>query len=196
MPSPADVLPHRATSARIMAAQIRNMLPSPTRPVVINTANVPLALVVPTVPTDESATATTPTNDVSTLGSASANQRIVRFDTISNRAHIKNVVCNVLFRNIKFIACKGDLMYSTDKNLIAQIILTTISIPDSANVGATCWDQIRHRIPEYLNRKRTTTTNALKSRFEGKPEHDTTNIDTYTANIMQHTRLYCKIRSL
>lgn len=168
MPNPAAVLPHRGPSISHTTEQIIGVVPTPTQPVPpVTITQVPLPLLVPNGTTDDSSAVST-ANDVSTLGSASATQQRMNFDTLSNMVHIKGAVCNVLFRSIKFISCKWDLMYSTDKNSIAQIILTTISVPACTNLQATCWDQIRHRVPEYLNRKRTTTTNALKTRFEGK----------------------------
>ena len=186
-----SVLPHRGASIRLTAEQIRGMVPTPTQPVPpVNVAQVPL-LVQNGITDDSSAVFTA--NDFSTLGSASATQQRIRFDTLSNMVHIKGAVYNVLFRSIKFISCKSDLMYSTDKNSIAQIILTTINVTACNTLQATCWDQIRHRVPAFLNRKRTTTTNALRNRFEGKHGNDTINDATYHSNNLIRHRLHCNI---
>ena len=166
MASNSQTLPHRQAATTVTADSITPGGPPPQLPG-NNVNDLPVPLMVPHGGTDDSSAVST-ANDVSTLGSASATQRSMRFNTASNLIHIKAAVSNVLFRNIKFISCKEDLRFSTDKTSIAQIILTTINVPPSTNLQATCWDQIRNRVPELLNRKRTITTNALKNRFEGK----------------------------
>ena len=193
MPNPAAVLPHRGPSISHTTEQIIGVVPTPTQPVPpVTITQVPLPLLVPNGTTDDSSAVST-VNDVSTLGSASATQQRMNFDTLSNMVHIKGAVYNVLFRSIKFISCKSDLMYSTEKNSIAQIILTTINVTACNTLQATCWDQIRHRVPAFLNRKRTTTTNALKTRFEGKHGNDNTYDAKYYSNNLIRHRLHYNI---
>ena len=121
--------------------------------------------------TNNNSSATTTTNgtivtDLSSITNSTPLNNIV-FNTHANRINIKQAVKKVLFPKIKFLGSKNDLEYSVDTNSIAQIILTSLNLPESHNTRNVCWIQVRHLISEYLNLKRTSVVHAMKQKFNG-----------------------------
>ena len=121
--------------------------------------------------TNDNSSTTTTTNgtiitDLSSITNSTPLNNIV-FNTHANRINIKQAVKKVLFPKIKFLGSKNDLEYSVDTNSIAQIILTSLNLPESHNTRNVCWIQVRHLISEYLNLKRTSVVHAMKQKFNG-----------------------------
>ena len=180
MPSPNDNRPvvPRAASVSVTAQQLNTIPPRPTQRVQQN--DIPLLI----ANTQNNATVTDAiVNDGSSLSTAASSPHYTVFNTESNRRYIKDAVNNVLFHRMKFISSRTDLMYSTDKHSIAQIILTSINVPSDPTTQCTCWAQIRHLIPAMLNRKRTTVTFAIKKKFEGAYDYT---IDTNIIYVDSH----------
>ena len=121
--------------------------------------------------TNDNSSTTTATNgtiitDLSSITNSTPLNNIL-FNTHANRINIKQAVKKVLFPKIKFLGSKNDLEYSVDTNSIAQIILTSLNLPESHNTRNVCWIQVRHLISEYLNLKRTSVVHAMKQKFNG-----------------------------
>ena len=89
------------------------------------------------------------------------------FNTHANQINIKQAVKKVLFPNIKFLGSKNDLEYSVETNLIAQIILTSLNLPENHNTRNVCWVQVCHLISDYLNLKQTAVVHAMKQKSNG-----------------------------
>ena len=89
------------------------------------------------------------------------------FNTHANWINIKQAVKKVLFPKIKFLGSKDNLEYSMETNLIAQIILTSLNLPESHNTQNVCWVQVCHLIADYLNLKQTSVVHAIKQKFNG-----------------------------
>ena len=118
---------------------------------------------------------------VVTAGAANTTaQQPVLYSTAPNMHLIKGVINRKLFRSVKFVSSKDDLYFNTDEYSIAQIVLSNITIPADIVSQSNCWNQIQHIVPETLNRKRTSTTFAIKKKFNG-----TYTLLTYT-NTHQH----------
>ena len=153
-----SVLP-RPASVPLTAAQL-NAIPPRPQP---NTQQTDVPLLIAGTTTE----ATNQNTDATFTETNAEPQPYVIFNTEANRHSIRRAVNDVLFPNIKFISSKLDLIYSTNKQSMAQIILTNLNIPADPIQQTNCWAQIRNLIPEMLNRKRTTITYTLRTKFDG-----------------------------
>jgi hypothetical protein len=95
------------------------------------------------------------------------NQSNAVYATIANMRLVKDIINRSLFSSVKFLTSKADLHYDNNEHSISQIILTKLSLPADLASQTRCWSQIQHIVPETLNRKRTSTTFAIKKRFKG-----------------------------
>ena len=121
--------------------------------------------------TNNNSSTTTTTNgtiitDLSSIANSTPLNNIL-VNTHANRINIKQAVKKVLFPNIKFLGSKDDLEYSMETNLIAQIILTSLNLPENHNTRNVCWVQVCHLISDYLNLKQTSVVHAIKQKFNG-----------------------------
>lgn len=91
----------------------------------------------------------------------------VRYATNANMRLVKDIINRSLFSSVKFLTSKADLHYDNNEHSISRIILTKLSLPADIDSQTRCWSQIQHIVPETLNRKRTSTTFAIKKRFKG-----------------------------
>ena len=121
--------------------------------------------------TNDNSSTTTTTNgtiviNLSSITNSTPLNNIV-FNTHANWINIKQAVKKVLFPKIKFLGSKDDLEFSVQTNLIAQIILTSLNLPENHNTRNICWVQVCHLIADYLNSKRTSVVHAIKQKFNG-----------------------------
>ena len=119
--------------------------------------------------TDDQSVATAATAATGTdLSSITTNDLLTQvYSSKGNLYLVRNVVCTHLFPKIKFVTAKHDLNYSMDEHSIAQIILTNLNIPHEPRIQMHCWAQNRFHVPQYMNRRRTAVTLALRNKFKG-----------------------------
>ena len=98
---------------------------------------------------------------------AQLHQPDMKYATNGTMRLVKDVINRSLFSSVKFLTSKADLHYDNNEHSISQIILNKLSVPADIDSQTSCWSQIQHIVPETLNRKRTSTTFAIKKRFNG-----------------------------
>ena len=124
-------------------------------------------------------TATNNSGDISSITTSDSNHV---YKTKGTLFLVKLAVNTNLFPRIKFIRNKEELEFSNDENSICQIVLTNINIPRDQVTQIECWTQIKHHVPLYMNRKRTSVTLAIKNKFIGtsKKNNDKTKPTIHT----------------